>query len=1203
MAQAHLLGRVARTETISLALTLPLRDPAGLQDFLSRLYDPADPAYGHYLTTAQFTERFGPTAESYQAVIAFAQAHGLTVTNTHPNRLIVDVSGTAPVVEAAFGIHLMSYRATNGHVFHAPDADPLIPAALAGRLTGIVGLENSAVWRPHLHRLQTGPKRSFFPGMQQPRSGMQQPRLNMAEHPNGTGSGPGQGFTPGDIKTAYNLNSVTQNGSGQTLALFELDGYDPNDIATYESSYLLPSVPLQNILLDGFDGVPGDGQGEVTLDIELMTALAPSAKAIVVYEAPNSGQGVIDAYSRIASDNTAKAVSTSWGAPELNSDKGFLDAESTIYQQMAAQGQSIYAAAGDSGAYDDGETISVDDPASQPFVTGVGGTTLTTSGADGPYQTEQAWGDPTDTRRSSHGAGGGGGISAVWPLPSYQTGFGQSQTQRNVPDVCLNADPNTGYSIYLQGGFAVFGGTSAAAPLWAAYTALVNQQRAVLSQATLGFANPTLYQYGTGASYAQGFHDIADGSTNLFYVTKAGYDNATGLGSFNGAGLLGLLAPTTTVTANPIASLVLKPAIVVGGLKSQGTVTLSSPAPTGGTVITIATSDAVTTSLPSPTVTVPAGGTTASFAINTIPVTGVISVVITATLGTNSQTATLTVTPNPGSIAPTSLSFAPPGVCGGSTTVVTLNLNGPAPIGGLLATIASDNPAASVPAGGTVLVPQNQTSVTFDVTTVPVAVDTIANISATANNVTKSAPLTVQTPALTKFVVAPGTVTGGRAAAATIQLTCPALAGGQTARLAVSNPSIVGIPASITFPAGTQTATIPITTTAVASSVKIYLTATLGASNTQTTNFNVQPGGLVGLTVLPVSLTGGNPAVGTLTLDSAAPPGGLIVSLASDNPAYAAVPATVLVPAGVATATFPVTTASVPTATTATITGTVGGASQAATLTLLPIRASGLTLNPTSVVLGGSSTGNLTINAPAPAGGLSVTLTSSAGATVPTVIVVPAGQNTATFTVTGIQAGTASVSVTLGGQQQTATLTILSAPGTTYPAGLNFISVPYNYSGIPLDTVFGFSGVKLAVWLPSQGQYALTPNPPADTLVPGRGYWVNLPHALTLTSVGTATNLTQDFALTLSPGWNQIGDPFPVPIKLGITRAANGSIQVPFDQASSGVPLLLSSLVYSYSPTAKTYIWTRDSDFLQPGQGYWVYAYQSITLTIPHPAQ
>jgi kumamolisin len=284
---------------------------------------------------------------------------------------------------------------------------------------------------------------------------------------------------------------------------------------------------LRNIFVDGGSG--GSIDAEVALDIELALALAPESQ-IYVYEGPNSDQGVLDTYNRIATDNLAKQVSTSWGLGENSVNTQYLQAEHSIFLQMAAHGQTIYSAAGDSGAYDDypSETLVVDDPASQPYVVGVGGTRLTVNTASGAYSNESVWNDGS-------GSAGGGGVSSVWPLPSWQKNVSTvySKTHRNVPDVSLNADPNTGYSIYYNGEWTIYGGTSCAAPLWAAFTARINQELVANKKPVLGFANPLLYAIGVGSSYTVNFHDITSGN-NLYYSAGKGYDNASGWGSFNG---------------------------------------------------------------------------------------------------------------------------------------------------------------------------------------------------------------------------------------------------------------------------------------------------------------------------------------------------------------------------------------------------------------------------------------------------------------------------------------------------------------------------------------------------------------------------------------------------------------------------------------------------------------------------------------------
>ena len=523
MRRARLVGRVAGSQMSHLALTLPLRNPEELSGLLVRLYTPGDPMAGQFLTSEEFTARFGPTESDYQAAIAAAKSAGFQITGTHPNRLLLNVAAPASVVEAAFTVRLQNYRALDGHLFQAPDAGPRLPAGLAGRVTQVVGLDTALHLRPRLRRLD---EQSLLAGR--------------------AGSGTDGGLTPSDIKTAYSLNAVSANGAGQAIALFELDGYAPSDIAAYGASFGLPVVPIQTITVGNTSTNNGGNSAEVTLDIELAQALAPNIGKILVYESASDDSSIISCFTQIATDNLAKQVSTSYGQPELGATTAFTTSENQIFQQMAVQGQSMFSATGDLGAYDDAATLSVDDPGSQPFVTGAGGTTLTTNGTGGAYAGESAWSAPPSLADlgtsfySTFGSGGGGGFSAIWPAPSYQANLSPAPTMRSVPDIALNSDPNTGYSIYVGGKWHVYAGTSAAAPLWASFTALVNQQRTAAGKGPIGFLNPTLYQIGASAVYGADFHDIVSGN-NLYYPAVSGYDNASGWGSFVGDALLNTL--------------------------------------------------------------------------------------------------------------------------------------------------------------------------------------------------------------------------------------------------------------------------------------------------------------------------------------------------------------------------------------------------------------------------------------------------------------------------------------------------------------------------------------------------------------------------------------------------------------------------------------------------------------------------------------
>ena len=498
-------GKLGDTETLSLTLALSLNNEADLETLIENQYDPRSPNYRRFLTPDDFRGRFAPTADQIRVVQDYLATEGVTIGSIDDSGYVIHVEAPVRGVNALFQAEIHHFRNASGRSVFAPAYELQVPAG--SPIRGVHGLHSLTLWKSHARPSPLAPA---------PQS-----------------SGPTGGLGPTEIRTAYQTpSSVT--GAGQSLALFELDGYTASDVTGYTQTFGLPSVPLQNILVSGATGSAGQGAGEVTLDIELMIALAPGAAKIIVYEGPNSNQGVLDTYAKIANDNLAKAVSTSWGAPESDSTSAYLESESTIFQQMAAQGQTIFAASGDSGALDNGSALGVDDPASQPYVTGVGGTRLIT-GLNGVYDHETTW----NTNNTASGGAGGGGISTVWSQPSYQNGIVSaaslgSGSARNVPDVSLNADPATGYAIFLQNRWQIFGGTSCAAPLWAAFTALVNESRASKGLASLGFANTVLYEIGKSTSYNLDFSDIRDGSTNIHYPAVTGYDDATGLGSFKG---------------------------------------------------------------------------------------------------------------------------------------------------------------------------------------------------------------------------------------------------------------------------------------------------------------------------------------------------------------------------------------------------------------------------------------------------------------------------------------------------------------------------------------------------------------------------------------------------------------------------------------------------------------------------------------------
>jgi kumamolisin len=506
----QLLSHKADAERLTVTLSLKPHDPQGLDTFIRGLYDPASPGYKQYITPDQFAARFGATQADIAAVTGFAKAQGLDVSAITP--VAVKVSGTAAQLERAFHVTINNYSSQmRPGSYYANAQAPTLPASVSAAVTAVVGLDNEPHYRHAAATRGAGPTT--------------QKTGPAAQHPN-VGSGPAGGYTPAELRSAYDiapLLSAGTTGAGQTVALFELDGYVASNVAQYSSYYGLGSPAPQNVYVDGVTNNPGQGEVEVELDVEVVNAIAPGA-ATLVYEGPNTDQGVIDTYQQIATDNRAQAVSISWGMCEAQSNSATINAMHTIFSQMAAQGQSVFAASGDSGAYDCGTTsLGVDSPADDPYVTGVGGTHLTLS--SGAYGAESVW--ATSTNRS----GGGGGLSTLFSRPSWQTGPGTDNSYTNgmrmVPDVAADADPNTGYAIYTQGAWTVVGGTSAAAPLWAGLAALYNQYAVAAGKARLGQANPALYSM---TQTYPAFHDITSGN-NLYYPATTGYDLASGLGT------------------------------------------------------------------------------------------------------------------------------------------------------------------------------------------------------------------------------------------------------------------------------------------------------------------------------------------------------------------------------------------------------------------------------------------------------------------------------------------------------------------------------------------------------------------------------------------------------------------------------------------------------------------------------------------------
>ncbi len=543
VASSQLLGNVDPQQMLSMSINLSLRDMSGLQQYVQQMYTPGSYLYHRYLRPAEFAALYGPTAQEVQQVTDYLRAQGFNVTRAQPGDTVLDFSGTVAQAQQAFAVQIRAYRSRQGRIFYANSSAPRVPLALRPLIVNINGLNNAVT---HAHP----------PLQPDPVGGQRSPHTPACPGP---GSNALNYLTPAQFASAYNytpVNNAGLHGEGQSIALFELDLYTPSDIGNFQSCYDAGSpTRIDTVLIDGGPTAQTQGGLEVELDMEVDLGMLHNLTNLFVYEAPNTDTGYNDEWAQILADDVP-VVSDSWGICEPDLSGTNIAAEQQFFIQAGAQGQSLLAASGDSGAYDCGDgTLNVDDPASNPYMTGVGGTHLTING-DSSYNNESAWSD------TGSATGSGGGISTLWSMPSYQRGPGvingtyssgtpchavTGQYCREVPDIAMNADPTVGYLVYCtivaascsaSAPFARVGGTSAAAPMWAAIIALANQYALMQGGNNLGFLNPLLYTLLNSSTLdAHAFHDVTSGN-NLYYPATTGYDMATGIGTANATGFV-----------------------------------------------------------------------------------------------------------------------------------------------------------------------------------------------------------------------------------------------------------------------------------------------------------------------------------------------------------------------------------------------------------------------------------------------------------------------------------------------------------------------------------------------------------------------------------------------------------------------------------------------------------------------------------------
>jgi subtilase family serine protease len=524
-------GDLPESNHLSLAIGLPLRNQPALGEFLRQLYDPHSTNFHQFLTPAEFTARFGPTEADYQAVQSFARDNGFQITGTHGNRLLLDVRANVKDIQRALHIQMRKFRhPRENRNFFAPDSEPSVAATLP--IADISGLNDFELPHPKLVKRDSMAAKAVAQ----------------------SGSAPDGEFLGDDFRAAY-VPDTTLTGAGQVVGLLQFDGFYARDVAAYAQAAGggRASIPIQTVLVDGYNGVPHSGNDEVALDIEMAMAMAPGLSKIIVFSGGPNGLPN-DILNAMAASNAVKNLSCCWGW-----DGGPSTTTDAIFQQMAAQGQSFFNASGDSGAFTTGANSvnGVDNasqanaPSSSPYITQVGGTTLATTGPGGAWQSETAWYDSS------------GGISSYYAIPTWQIGVNMSgnqgsTTQRNIPDVALVA-ANV-YCFSDNGGAGSVSGTSCAAPLWAGLTALMNQQAAQNGKSPVGLINAAVYAAGASANYAQDFHDITSGnntsgvSPSQFFAV-AGYDLCTGWGTPAGQRLIDALTTTGTPVTVPQGTL------------------------------------------------------------------------------------------------------------------------------------------------------------------------------------------------------------------------------------------------------------------------------------------------------------------------------------------------------------------------------------------------------------------------------------------------------------------------------------------------------------------------------------------------------------------------------------------------------------------------------------------------------------------------
>lgn len=1079
--EAQILGRLPQDQVMQLDLVLPIRDEAGLDAFLQSVYDPTSASYRHFLSVAEFTARFGPTQSDYDSAVRFAQFRGFTVVGGSRDGMDVQIRGTVATVESAFHVNMRTYQhPTENRSFFATDSEPVTSLPFA--LWHITGLDNFSAPKPLFSK-----KDAVTATASSANTGAVVSEAT-------TGSGPSASYLGSDMRAAY-YGGTSLTGAGQNLGLWEYVGTDLADLTTYFSNAKQTNkVPITLLSADGTSTSCLESQKcddtEQTLDMTQALGMAPGLASLTMYIGSSD--------TAIASAMTSHSplpmtIGCSWGWTPV--DPTALD---PYFKKMAAQGQTFLTASGDSSTWSAKNEAW---PADDPYVVAVGGTDLVTASAGGAWKSETAW------------ANSGGGITPdgiaipSWQLPSgiiNSTNKG-STTLRNGPDVSANAN----FTFYVCADQTTctansYGGTSFAAPMWAGYLALVNQQLASSGAPGIGFINPIIYAQNLTSAYTTDFHDITSGTSGSYSATT-GYDLVTGWGSPNGTGLINALvaastSPTFTLTAAPVT------VSVVQGKSGTSTITTSVLHGFGSAVGLQASGQpsGVTVSFSPASIASPgSGSSTMTLAVGSAVAAGTYAITVTGTGGGVTQTATvsLTVTGPPNftlAAAPTTVSVAQ-GSSGTSTVTTTVT-------GGFSSAVALS--ATGQPSGVTVsfspasiAAPGSGNSTMTIAVTSAVAVGTYTvTVTGTGGGVTSTSKVLLTVTAPPNFTLSASptsvsimqggsgsttvTTTGNTSFNSTVSLSTSGAPSGVTLSFSPASIAAPGTGTSkLTMSVGSAVAvgTYAITVTAVGggltntAKVSLIVTAapnfTLAASPTSVT---VVQGGFGNSTMTTAVSNGFNSAVG---MSVSGQPGGITVSF---SPSSIAAPGSGTSKMTVsASATAPVGTYAL------TITGTGGGVTKTATVSVTVAAPPGFTLaaGPTSLSLIQGSSGSSTITTTT-VGGFSsaVALTASgqpAGVTVsfsPTSIAAP-GVGTSKMTIiAGATAAVGNYTLTItgtgGGVTKTATFTlgVTVPPSFTISAGPAPLAVTRGSSGISTITTAIAGGFNSAIALSATGQ-------------------------------------------------------------------------------------------------------------------------------------